>query len=212
MMLDDLWDLFQEQVFPLASDKLLFNPYGDRDERHDRRTGAQIRRENLRNYLACFDAPPAVLVIGEAPGPWDCRFSGVPITGERHLLDSEFPVDGRQSSTVERPHASNSSVLFWGTMLDYFPRFLIWNSVPLHPHNDREPLSVRSPKHSEVRRFRPVVERVVSIVEPKVVVAMGRKAEGTLEASGVACTYVRHPSHGGAKQFEQGMRRVFEAR
>jgi hypothetical protein len=210
MMLDDLWDLFQEQVFPVSSDERLFNPYGGRNESCDRRTAAHIRRENLRNYLACFKAPPPVLLIGEAPGPWDCRFSGVPITGERHLLDPEFPLHGRQSSTAERPHASNSSVLFWSVMLDSFPRFLIWNSVPLHPHKEGEPLSVRGPKQSEVRRFRPVVDRVVSIVEPRVVVAMGRKAEGTLEAIGVACTYVRHPSHGGAKPFEQGMRRVFE--
>ena len=39
--------------------------------------------------------------------------------------------------------------------------------------------------------------------------ALGRVAERALTAVNVACTYVRHPSQGGARLFEAGMGEVF---
>ena len=70
-------------------------------------------------------------------------------------------------------------------------------------------MSIRTPRVSEIRSFAGLTRELLGCVEPEVVVAVGRKAEMQLGEIGVACTYVRHPSQGGARRFEEGMIRVF---
>jgi hypothetical protein len=92
----------------------------------------------------------------------------------------------------------------------YYPRFVVWNALPLHPHREGEPMSIRTPRASELRSFADVTRVLVECVKPEVVVAVGRKAEAQLGELGMACTYVRHPSQGGSRLFEEGMVGVFE--
>src|SRR5690606_10917057 len=108
-----------------------------------------IRRDNLRSYLAAYESMPDILLVCEAPGPWGCRFSGVPITSESQLLDPAFPVHGRKSSTAAEPYSEYSANIHWRVLAPYFPRFLTWNTVPLHPHRE-DPLSIRTPTNREI--------------------------------------------------------------
>ncbi|MFW6163183.1 MAG: uracil-DNA glycosylase [Planctomycetota bacterium] len=213
MILHRLWQSLQEHVFPLPSTALLFNVYRDRNPACDREDAAEVRRSNLRRYVASFSARPRVLLVGEAPGPWGARFSGIPFTSERQLCqDPDFPLDGRPSSTAEPPHVSNSSKLFWGAVARHHPHFFVWNCVPLHPHQPGNALSVRAPKRREVRAYRGQLEAVVAALEPEDIAAIGRKAEGALDDLGLACTYVRHPSQGGAREFREGVEAFFLGR
>src|SRR5919106_4390686 len=99
MLLSDVWAVLEERVFTHTSSDRLFNFYKDGEEALDLPDGPAIRRQNLKSYLSCFRERPPVLLLAEAPGPWGCRFSGVPITSESQLLDAHFPVRGMQSST-----------------------------------------------------------------------------------------------------------------
>jgi len=98
MLLAEIWDVLERRVFPIPSTDRLFNPYRDGAPDLDREDAPAIRRENVRAYLAAYDTMPDVLLLAEAPGPWGCRFSGVPITCEAQLLDPAT----RYTSTIRR--------------------------------------------------------------------------------------------------------------
>lgn len=211
MPLDAVWTLLQEEVFPIASTPELFNPYRDRHDALDRPNAPAIRQRNMRRYLETYEAPPPLLLVAEAPGPWGCRFSGVPLVSEAKLVDEAFPIHGEPSGIQEAPHKEYSAGIYWRVLQPYFPHFFTWNSVPFHPHPEDEPLAIRTPRRSEVRAFEPVLRRLVQALQPRRVVAVGRKAERALQEVGTACTYVRHPSQGGARKFEAGVRDILDA-
>ena len=151
-----------------------------------------------------------VVLLAEAPGPWGCRFSGVPLVSEAQLTDADFPIHGRQTSQEPEPHHEYSARIYWRALLNHFPTFFTWNSVPFHPYKTDKPMSIRTPKQSELIIYKPVVEGIVTAIDPVVVLAIGRKAESVLGKLGIACTYIRHPSQGGATIFTEGVTAVFE--
>ncbi len=198
-----------ETVFSVPSGADLFNPYRDFDPALDMRDAPRLRRMNLELYLQALGSGPEVVIVAEAPGPWGCRFSGVPITCEAQLLDAAFPLGGVKTSLSPDGYTEYSAGIFWRVMRPFYPRFLAWNAVPLHPHRVGEPTSIRTPRTSELRSFAEVTAAVVGAAGPVEVVALGRKAEQQLGWAGIECRYVRHPSQGGAVRFEEGMADVF---
>ncbi len=207
-MLRDVWAVLEEHVFPRPSTEELFNPYRDGHVALDLPDAPAIRRANLKNYLACYEERPPLLLVAEAPGPWGCRFSGVPLVSEAKLMDEAFPIHGRRSGTQETPHREYSAGIYWRVLRPYFPQFFTWNSVPLHPHPAGRPLAIRNPRRSEVRTFETMLAEMVGCLRPERIAAVGRKAERALHSIGADCTYVRHPSQGGARRFETGVREM----
>ena len=209
-MLSKLNSLIGDCLFDEPSSSDLFNPYSTRNSEFDREGASEIRRENLRRYICERTSAPSVLLLAEAPGPWGCRFSGVPITSERQLLDPLFPHSGQQASRGEEPHKEYSASIYWRILLPFYQHIFTWNTVPFHPHHIDKPLTIRTPRVSEIKRFVPLVEGIVNIMNPQAVVAVGRKAESALSMIGVDAIYVRHPSQGGATRFEEGVRKVMK--
>jgi len=210
MLLDPLWDLFDQTIFSIPSSDGLFNLYRDFDDALDRPDAVAIRRANLRNYLARYTEAPRIFLLAEAPGPRGCRFSGVPFTSQAQLLDGSFPIAGRQSSLRDKPHSEYSGGIYWRVLKPFFPHFFTWNTVPFHPHKPGKPLSIRNPSQREVTLFTDVLAEVLRILQPDVCLAIGRKAEYALQRLDVPCTYVRHPSQGGAVLFESGIRQLLK--
>ncbi|WP_412068279.1 uracil-DNA glycosylase [Rubrivirga sp. IMCC43871] len=215
-----LTDLFRAQLYDEPAGDRLFNPYLDTDA-HDAPGATARRRANLEaavEAVACA-APggrPDVLVVAEAPGPWGCRFSGIPFTNERQLLDPDFPVEGRPSSArfaqSGEPVREMSGGIYWDAMLPHWGRFWTWNAVPFHPHRADEPLTIRTPGVREVRRWHGLLADVIGVLAPEAVLAVGRKAEGALAAVGAEPVYVRHPSQGGATLFRDGVAEFWRER
>ncbi len=201
--------ILEEGVFALPSSADLFNPYRDCDSELDLDDASQLRRLNLESYVRTLASGPTVLVVAEAPGPWGCRFSGVPITSEAQLLDAAFPISGEKTSRASEAYSEYSAGIFWRVMLPFFPGFFAWNAVPLHPHRTGEPTTIRTPRNGELRSFVDVTAAIVDAADPVEVVALGRKAEQQLGWAGIECRYVRHPSQGGAVRFAEGMAEVF---
>jgi len=211
MLLDDVWTLLNDRVFPEASSDILFNPYHTTHDTLDRAGAAQTRRANLRSYLSCFTEPPPLFLLAEAPGPWGCRFSGVPLVSESQLVDEGFPIDGQPTSREDEPHREYSASIYWRVLQPYFPHFFTWNSVPFHPHDAGKPLTIRTPRRSEVAAYEGVLADLLGLLQPERVIAIGRKAERSLSEIDVDGTYVRHPSQGGAKKFEAGVLEIMSA-
>jgi hypothetical protein len=208
MFTDTLWTLLEEKLFSLPSTNILFNAYHESNPDADLPDGHLIRQENFRNYLNSFDREPPLLVLGEAAGPWGCRFSGVPFTSEEQICSQDFPFSGKQSSQRASPHRENTAKIFWTAMQSFHPNFFVWNCVPFHPHLLEDSLSVRSPSGEELIRFYPLLKALLSLLHPWRVVAVGRKAEQALRNLEYPCIYVRHPSHGGATEFRAAIDRI----
>ncbi len=203
-----LWPLFEQHLFPLPSTDRLFNPYALADDALGVPGAGWIRRENLKGYLDAYDALPPLFVMAEAPGPWGCRFSGVPLTSEAQLNDPRFWLAGIPTSRSE-PHHEYSGRIYHRVVSGHYRRVFTWNAVPLHPHRTDEPLTIRTPTRAEVRAFLPLVSEMVRALNPAACIAVGRVAERAFADIDVEATYVRHPSQGGAKLFEAGMREAF---
>lgn len=205
MLLQSIYDLFERELFDVPSREDLFNLYHDRQPTLDVDNAPAIRQRNVRSYLEAFNEKPPLFLLAEAPGPWGCRFSGVPITAEAQLLNPEFPLNGAPTSLEAEPHTEYSAGIFWRTLQPVFPHFFVWNSVPLHPHNPGEPLSIRTPRRTEVREWQTLTRGILEVLDPKRIVGIGRKAERALKELDVEVTYVRHPSQGGATKFANGV-------
>ena len=211
------WQALEAMLTAVPSTDLVFNQYRDAYPDFDLPEAASIRLTNLHDYLKQATATASVIVVGEAAGPWGCRFSGIPFTGEKQLLDPSFPYSGQRSSLpvplsttdMAPPYISKTSTMFWEIMNPFHQQFVMWDIVPFHPHESDEVLSVRNPSTREVAPFGPALVLLNNFVKPKQIVAIGKTAEKEIMALGVACTYVRHPSRGGKVKFARGMREVF---
>ena len=215
MLLETLWAFFEREVFWLPHSQVgvnsLFNPYSDLIPGVDLPNADHSRRENLHNYLASITEWPHILIIGEAPGWRGCRFSGVPFTSEAQLVSGRTPFPGSQSSLRSSPYSEASATIFWRVMRPYHPQFLVWNCIPFHPFEPGEPLSNRHPTEAEIGNFAPLLARLVSLLAPNQVIAIGKSAERALFLLGMPCFTARHPAHGGSKDFSSKMARILQS-
>ena len=162
-----------------------------------------IRIANLRSYLAEREGGD-ILAVGEAAGYQGMRWSGIAFTSEFDLLRWGPPY--RRSSRRARPWKEPSGTIVHGVLeeLGAERRVILWNTVPTHPHLPGKPLSNRRPTREEIAAGRLFVQRLVEIVQPRVLVGVGRIAcEALPEAQ-----YVRHPAQSGAGAFRAGMRQI----
>ncbi len=147
------------------------------------RDGARsaLLRGRLRAYLADRAGAP-VLLVGEAPGYRGARVSGIPFTSERQLTGA-----GPAEASATIVHRALEELGLSGQVL-------LWNVVPTHPGTET---GNRTPTRAEVEAGLRFVE---ALAAGRVVVAVGRVAHRALGGA-----YVRHPSHGGAAAFAQGL-------
>jgi uracil-DNA glycosylase len=143
--------------------------------------GASLRCERLRSYLAAQAEAPVVLV-GEAPGYRGARVSGIPFTSERLLTGS-----GPAEATATVVHRVLAELGVTGEVL-------FWNVVPTHPGSES---SNRAPTRTEIEGGLPFLERLAA---GRRTIAVGRVAQGVLGGA-----HVRHPAHGGAREFALGL-------
>jgi uracil-DNA glycosylase len=143
-----------------------------------------VCRKRLEEYLARV-RNARILLVGEAAGYRGARVSGIPFTSERQLTGS-----GPAEATATMVHRVLDE-------LELTEHVLLWNVVPTHPHRPGEPRSNRRPRAAEIEASRPFLEQLAA---GRRVVPVGRVAEAALGMAGV-----RHPSHGGASEFRDGL-------
>jgi len=167
---------------------------------------AEIRLANLRAYL--MERPGADIVcLGEAGGYQGMRWSGIAFTSERDLARWGTPY---RSTCAARRWSEPSGTIVHGLLeeLGAERRVVLWNTVPTHPHRPGRPLSNRRPTTAEIAAGAPLARRLIDLVQPRTVVAVGRIAEATLPPG---TTYVRHPANAGGPAFREGMRAILGA-
>jgi hypothetical protein len=179
-----------------------FNQYAESGP-DDRPGAAAIRVENLRAYLA-ERAGADVVCLGEAGGYQGMRWSGIAFTSERNLLGWGLPY---RPTCAARTWSEPSGTIVHKVLeeLGAERRVILWNTVPTHPHRPGVPLSNRRPTIAEVEAGAPLAMRLIELVQPRTVVAVGRIAESVLPSGTV---YVRHPANAGGPAFREGMRAI----
>ncbi len=178
---------------------------------------ANARRHNLQQYLTLMvQQRPQLLLIGEAPGYRGCRLTGIPFVSPHILakLGERFPqtTEPFQSAT-EWPQFQReaSATIVWHTIDGWQPLPLLWNIFPFHPHQSGRPQSNRTPTASEIALGRPFLTQFQQLFPQTKLVAVGQKASTALAKWEIAHTAVRHPSHGGAKQFQAALQVLNDA-
>ena len=146
--------------------------------------GSSARRRRLAVYLESRRAAP-MLLVGEAAGYRGARVSGLPFTSERQLTGW-----GPAEATATIVHRVLAE-------LGLEESVLLWNVVPTHPHRPGVPTSNRRPTRVEVEASLPFLD---ALAASRRLVAVGRLAAAVLDAP-----YVRHPSHGGGRQFRAAL-------
>jgi hypothetical protein len=114
--------------------------------------------------------------------------SGVPFTSERQLTGTG-PAEA-SATIVQRALAD----------LGAGEQVVLWNVVPTHPHRPGEPRSNRAPAAAEITAARPFLD---ALADGRCVIAVGRVAGRVLGQPAL-----RHPSHGGAVAFREGLARL----
>jgi uracil-DNA glycosylase len=154
-------------------------------ETYNQYATSPLLQDRLGAYLdSCARA--SIVLVGEAAGYRGARVSGIPFTSERQLTGS-----GPAEATATIVHR----VL---ARLGVEDEVLLWNVVPTHPGTTT---SNRRPTRAEVEASAPFLQE---LTRDRIPIAVGRVA-----AAALAAPYIRHPSHGGAAEFEQGLRRAF---
>jgi uracil-DNA glycosylase len=146
-----------------------------------------LRRSRLSAYLESH-ADAKTILVGEAAGYRGARISGIPFTSERQLTGA-----GPAEATATIVHRVLSELGLEDTVL-------LWNVVPTHPGTA---CSNRSPTRAEVAAARPFLDELTR----------GRRVipVGVVAGTALGTTHVRHPAHGGACLFAEGLRRMLAA-
>jgi uracil-DNA glycosylase len=143
--------------------------------------GSRLRCDRLEAYLeARRDA--RILLVGEAAGYRGARVSGIPFTSERQLTGT-----GPAEVTATVVHRALRE-------LGVEEAILLWNVVPTHPGTAS---TNRRPTRTEVESGLPFLRE---LARGRRAIAVGRIAHAVLGGR-----YVRHPAHGGAKDFRAGL-------
>lgn len=171
------------------------NQYAVEQPDLDRPGGAAIRRDNLEAHLR-RGVGARLILVGEAPSYQGARFSGVAFTSER----DHIPED-RWSSTRADGWKEPSATIVHRTLRDLGleDETLLWNAVPTHPAGPTS-LSNRPPTAKELATGREWLTKVIDLMQPGQVVAVGQSAARLLPDVPV----VRHPANGGAMDFQRG--------
>lgn len=171
----------------------------------------RVRLANLKEYFRRMALlAPDILLIGEAPGYQGTRRTGVPF-GSEHIIIGGMPevaffknTDGFvRAYNGDRIYKEPTSTIMWSKISKYEKLPLLWAVYPLHPHQADNTESNRTPTRSEVATTKDHLQKLLRIVQPKTVLALGNTANIALDDLGIAAQKLRHPARGGGSVFER---------
>ena len=174
----------------------------------------KVRAINLQTYLSTLVAGGSdVVLCGEAPGYAGCRFTGIAFTDEATVIRQRPPLQYAavltQAKAGKRPlMKERSGQIVWASLRRAEKLPILFNALPLHPHEPGTALTNRTPSATEVELGQESLTLLLEYVQPRLVVAVGRWAEKSLEGLGCDAVYVRHPARGGKPKFLAALERL----
>lgn len=186
----------------------LFNPWRDLCTDDTPSNGPAAKLERLAAHLSC---EPRFVLCGEAAGWQGKRHTGLAFTSERLLLEGCIPRIDRPDhrlTTRRLPCSEPSATIVWKTLyrLGMAEETVLWNALPLHPHEPDDGRTNRTPTDRELALGVDAMDLLISACPGATLIAVGRKAERLLGRMGKRIdAAVRHPANGGASAFAEGL-------
>lgn len=210
------------------------NPYSCYTENIDATPEAFCQRSlQLSTYLRHRQVTARIILVAEAPGYQGARFSGIAMTSERLLSGARDFVAERDILGQERLFRRTShdnacrnqperllgfveptATIVWEEIMgaNRANEVVLWNTFPFHPHRDGNPLSNRKPSNEEIAVHAEILGELRTLFNAECrTVAVGNLARDHLQLLGVEAHHIRHPANGGAPEFRQGFRQLFDA-
>lgn len=191
----------------------VFNPYRDRCSLHDRSDAPSRRRQNLEACLSSAVSLGADTIwIARDLGYRGGRRTGLPLTDEAHLSNAADLFGGvcLQQATKGATLAERTATVTWD-LLDQIGRpVMLWNVFPFHPHDADNPMSNRCHRRAERDATWPFLTALITMLQPRSLVAIGRDAGNALSDLDCRVETVRHPSYGGQAEFIDGIRKIYD--
>ncbi len=229
-------DKVQDFIDQIAQQKFatsIANPWSDAQYRedlgldHDEHSAAK-RRDHLKTYLTHRLETAKVILIAEAPGYQGCRFSGIPMTCERTILEHRSNVRASdvfglnyQPNRTSHVHATNKKAVMekgfseqtaayvWGYCSRHpglSSKMVLWNLFGFHPHRPGEYLTNRAPKEGEILQNRSVLEAFLALFPDRPILSIGNISEAYLAQWGHGYhRFTRHPANGGGTIFRTNL-------
>jgi uracil-DNA glycosylase len=164
-----------------------------------------------------YKIKPKIILVGEAPGYRGSRITGVPYTSEHLLMNNMEGVElfgedkgYRLPSDKDKLLKEPTATIIWNTLLKYNLTMLGWNAFPFHPYKEGNEESNRTPLKKELLIGEKLLHKIIEMFNIEKVIAMGNKAEESLNKLGISCDKVRHPAQGGKNEFDDGIRKIKE--
>ncbi len=192
--------------------KNVFNPYSDLCEKFDLEDAHIRRQKNLISILeSAIDSTTSTIWIARDLGYRGGRRTGLALTDEANL--EKF---GTLFSGVEIEKATHGPMVkertagvIWKMLEEVNKPVLMWNVFPFHPHEPQNPLSNRCHTRYEREQSRPIFDALIKMIAPDQLISIGQDAKKLLQQVEIPVLSVRHPSYGGQREFEAGIRNIY---
>jgi uracil-DNA glycosylase len=190
----------------------VFNPYSDHCAIYDM-PGAAVKRSEALCGILEADATNGVhsLWIGRDLGHRGGRRTGLALTDDPHVSahTARWGVETNRW-TKGQPVKERTAAVAWQVLERIDLPIFLWNVFPLHPHEPERPFTNRSHRARERAAGEDMLSELVSLLRPKVVVALGAVAARSSERIAPALAVrVRHPSYGGQSEFLSQMSHLY---
>lgn len=188
-----------------------FNPWRDRNDLDLPEDGPNARLLRLSNHLGDLNAD--WLLVGEALGFKGGRFAGAGFCSEGLLFDGAIPrleyCKQRRITSRPKPFREPSATIVWRTLYraGIAESVLTWNAFPYHPFRTGA-YTNRTPTQAELNECITLLDGLAAMATRARLIAVGQKAAHSLSLLGRPFKAIRHPSMGGATEFENGLIRI----
>lgn len=190
----------------------VFNPYADLCPMHDREGATDVRRSNLRTYLASIqEIGVDTIWMGRDLGYRGGRRTGLALTDESHLsaMKQCYPGSNAERATIGLPLAERTATEIWSALRQLSIPPLLWNVFPFHPHEPDDEMSNRRFSARELRVVDSLNRELVRWLKIRRIVCIGQDAAKYASSLNVEVECVRHPSYGGVSEFRSGIQRLY---
>ena len=184
-----------------------FNPYVERCEQYDKPYAPEIRAGVLLNILqAAGKVDIDSIWIGRDLGHRGGRRTGLALTD-----DFRFSVHTKRWGVeVDRPTVGplvreRTATVVWEMLEQIDKHIFLWNLFPLHPFPEDNEFKNRAHRAIERDAGVELLLRLVSLLRPRRIVAIGKDSARALRNRLVEIDVrdVRHPSYGGESMFRE---------
>ncbi len=194
-----------------------FNPYRDHCPVFDFSDSPRMRRGLLMSTLeaACALGVDAMW-IGRDLGYRGGRRTGLALTDQVHVethLKRWGLTAGKKALVKGNAQAERTASVVWQMLQEVESTVFMWNVFPLHPHDSQNSFSNRAHTSKERIAGEEILDAMIHLLKPRRLIAIGQDAAKSATRCAASGEHeviaVRHPSYGGLRDFQNGLREAY---